>query len=110
MAGIGNIYADEILFQASLHPSVAASMLDRSATHRLFDVMKACCRRQSIVVLERSPLRIACRRRSCCPTATPVAGVRAVVARSRRTGAVDAPVTIFRNVSHDRIEIAGEPR
>jgi formamidopyrimidine-DNA glycosylase len=40
MAGIGNIYADEILFQARLHPGMAASQLDNAMRHRLFDAMK----------------------------------------------------------------------
>lgn len=40
MAGIGNLYADEILFQARLHPGVIAQSLDASARRRLFDAMK----------------------------------------------------------------------
>jgi formamidopyrimidine-DNA glycosylase len=40
VAGIGNIYADEILFQAKLHPAVSAALLDGAARHRLFDTMK----------------------------------------------------------------------
>jgi formamidopyrimidine-DNA glycosylase len=40
VAGIGNIYADEILFQARLHPGLAANMLDAGMRHRLFGAMK----------------------------------------------------------------------
>jgi formamidopyrimidine-DNA glycosylase len=40
MAGIGNIYADEILFQARLHPAIAANSLDAGMRHRLFAAMK----------------------------------------------------------------------
>ena len=40
MAGIGNIYADEILFQATLHPAIAANSLDAATRHRLFAAMK----------------------------------------------------------------------
>jgi formamidopyrimidine-DNA glycosylase len=40
VAGIGNIYADEILFQARLHPGMAANSLDAGMRHRLFDAMK----------------------------------------------------------------------
>ncbi|MCW3475401.1 Fpg/Nei family DNA glycosylase [Limobrevibacterium gyesilva] len=40
MAGIGNIYADEILFQARLHPDTPAATVDRAATRRLFDAMR----------------------------------------------------------------------
>lgn len=36
MAGIGNIYADEILFQAKLHPATPAHALDKPATRRVF--------------------------------------------------------------------------
>lgn len=41
MAGIGNIFSDEILFHARLHPAVAANALDRPAAHRLFDSVKS---------------------------------------------------------------------
>jgi formamidopyrimidine-DNA glycosylase len=40
IAGIGNIYADEILFQAQLHPGVATNTLDGAARRRLFNAMK----------------------------------------------------------------------
>lgn len=40
MAGIGNIYADEILFQARLHPATASNALDKDATSRLFNAIK----------------------------------------------------------------------
>ncbi len=40
VAGIGNLYADEILFQARLHPGVVAQSLDVGARRRLFDAMK----------------------------------------------------------------------
>jgi formamidopyrimidine-DNA glycosylase len=40
IAGIGNIYADEILFQARLHPAIAANGLDAGMRHRLFAGMK----------------------------------------------------------------------
>ena len=35
LAGIGNIYSDEILFQARLHPKLSASDLDEAARRRL---------------------------------------------------------------------------
>lgn len=41
VAGIGNIYSDEILFQTRLHPGSRADRLDASARRRLFDTMKA---------------------------------------------------------------------
>jgi formamidopyrimidine-DNA glycosylase len=40
MAGIGNIYADEILFQARLHPGMPANRLDADTRPRLFGAMK----------------------------------------------------------------------
>jgi formamidopyrimidine-DNA glycosylase len=40
VAGIGNIYADEILFQARLHPGMTANRLDAKARRALFDAMK----------------------------------------------------------------------
>ena len=40
MAGIGNIYADEILFQARLHPATPTDSLDKAMISRLFDAMK----------------------------------------------------------------------
>lgn len=40
MAGIGNIYADEILFQARLHPAVTTNALDAAGRHRLFTAIK----------------------------------------------------------------------
>jgi formamidopyrimidine-DNA glycosylase len=35
VAGIGNVYSDEILFQAKLHPKTAAESLDAKALKRL---------------------------------------------------------------------------
>jgi formamidopyrimidine-DNA glycosylase len=40
VAGIGNIYADEILFQARLHPGLAARALDAAARTRLYEAMR----------------------------------------------------------------------
>jgi formamidopyrimidine-DNA glycosylase len=40
IAGIGNIYADEILFQARLHPGAVAASLEPAARHRLFGAIK----------------------------------------------------------------------
>jgi len=40
MAGIGNIYADEILFHAGLHPAIPAGALDGKARLRLFNAMR----------------------------------------------------------------------
>jgi formamidopyrimidine-DNA glycosylase len=40
MAGIGNIYADEILFQAGVHPAAIAASLTPAAMHGLFAAMK----------------------------------------------------------------------
>jgi len=40
MAGIGNTYVDEILFQARVHPGVVSNALDAAARHRLFAAMK----------------------------------------------------------------------
>ncbi len=40
IAGIGNTYVDEILFQAKLHPGTMATTLDANAKHRLFRAMK----------------------------------------------------------------------
>ncbi|GBD44144.1 Formamidopyrimidine-DNA glycosylase [bacterium HR40] len=40
VAGIGNVYADEILFQAGLRPDVPVSALDRGWRRRLFRAMR----------------------------------------------------------------------
>ena len=40
IAGIGNIYSDEILFQAGVHPQKKASQLDESSVEKLFRAMK----------------------------------------------------------------------
>jgi formamidopyrimidine-DNA glycosylase len=40
LAGIGNIYSDEILFQAGLHPRTRASDLDKGRTARLLRTMR----------------------------------------------------------------------
>lgn len=40
VAGIGNIYSDEILFQAGLHPGIAADRLSRESATRLFRAVK----------------------------------------------------------------------
>jgi formamidopyrimidine-DNA glycosylase len=41
MAGIGNLYADEILFQARLHPATPSNSLDRKIISELFNAMKS---------------------------------------------------------------------
>ncbi len=40
IAGIGNIYSDEILFQARLHPALAAAALAAEARRRLYGAMR----------------------------------------------------------------------
>ncbi|MEJ2726474.1 MAG: DNA-formamidopyrimidine glycosylase family protein, partial [Deltaproteobacteria bacterium] len=40
VAGIGNIYSDEIVFQAGIHPKAKAQDLNDKATERLFQSMK----------------------------------------------------------------------
>ena len=41
VAGIGNLYSDEILFQAQLHPKTPTDALDRTALRRLFTKMRS---------------------------------------------------------------------
>jgi len=41
IAGIGNIYSDEMLFQSGIHPQKKASQLDESSLRKLFREMKA---------------------------------------------------------------------
>ncbi len=41
IAGIGNIYANEILFRAGLHPNREASQLRRTTITRLYDTMQS---------------------------------------------------------------------
>ena len=40
IAGIGNIYADEMLFDARIHPETSASSLGKKTVERLYDSMK----------------------------------------------------------------------
>ncbi len=40
IAGIGNIYADEMLFNARVHPETPASSIGKKAAERLYDSMK----------------------------------------------------------------------
>jgi formamidopyrimidine-DNA glycosylase len=40
IAGIGNIYANEILFRAGLHPRQVASKLKPDAINRLYDMIR----------------------------------------------------------------------
>jgi formamidopyrimidine-DNA glycosylase len=44
VAGIGNIFADEILFQARVHPGMAANLLDTGGRRRLFDAIRSVLR------------------------------------------------------------------
>jgi formamidopyrimidine-DNA glycosylase len=44
IAGIGNIYANEILFRARLHPNREANQLPAAAISRLYDTMQAVLR------------------------------------------------------------------
>ena len=41
IAGIGNIYSDEILFQACIHPKAPANKLNSTQIERIFKVMKS---------------------------------------------------------------------
>ncbi|MHC1727433.1 MAG: zinc finger domain-containing protein [Syntrophobacteraceae bacterium] len=40
MAGIGNLYSDEILFQACIHPKARVSELDEQQLKTIFNKMK----------------------------------------------------------------------
>ena len=40
-AGIGNIYSDEILFQARIHPYTVVSQLNEELLHRIYTTMRA---------------------------------------------------------------------
>ena len=40
IAGIGNVYADEILFQAGIHPKIKVNQLETERLERLFRVMR----------------------------------------------------------------------
>lgn len=40
LAGVGNIYSDEILFQACIHPKMPANKLNSTQIERIFKVMK----------------------------------------------------------------------
>lgn len=61
IAGIGNIYSDEILFQAGLHPNTKVIALDRPTTRRLFATMRGvlktaiACGAGSEIALARMP-------------------------------------------------------
>jgi formamidopyrimidine-DNA glycosylase len=44
LAGIGNVYADEILFQAGVHPRTKISELDQEALEALFHTMRGVLR------------------------------------------------------------------
>jgi formamidopyrimidine-DNA glycosylase len=39
MAGLGNVYSDEILFRARLHPKTPVAALDAAERERLFDAI-----------------------------------------------------------------------
>lgn len=41
IAGIGNIYSDEILFQARVHPECAAGELDKNTLQQLYQAMQS---------------------------------------------------------------------
>jgi formamidopyrimidine-DNA glycosylase len=40
ISGIGNIYSDEILFQAGIHPEKGVDTLDEKAIHHLFMTLR----------------------------------------------------------------------
>jgi formamidopyrimidine-DNA glycosylase len=40
IAGIGNLYADEILYQSRIHPLTTADKLDKDKLKKLFNEMK----------------------------------------------------------------------
>lgn len=45
VAGIGNVYSDEILYHAGLHPLVPAALLDAAGRRRLYEVTEGVLRR-----------------------------------------------------------------
>jgi Formamidopyrimidine-DNA glycosylase len=46
IAGIGNLYADEILFRAGMHPATAAVSLSDKDLRRLFRATRMCWKEQ----------------------------------------------------------------
>ena len=83
VAGLGNIYVDETLFAARLHPLQAAGRLDATQAGRLFDAM------QAVVTKGSTHAGPACRAEV---TATLRATSARCSARSPCTGAPDGPV------------------
>ena len=82
IAGIGNIYADEILFQARLHPKTPVTSLDDRQRGELFAQIKAVLAngdrvRRGRRAVSRAPAREAI----CSRTATKAASARAAAAR-----------------------------
>ena len=56
MAGIGNVYSDEILFQARVHPKAKVNDLDQVTLRRIFDCLKDVLATLVDVRLERDKL------------------------------------------------------
>ena len=93
IAGIGNIYADEILFQARLHPKTAAprSTIGNAATCSRRS--SRCCKRRSRAAPAPSSSSTGCPTTICSRTATKAASARAAATLSRRSNPADAPPT-----------------
>ncbi|MFO7581227.1 Fpg/Nei family DNA glycosylase [Guyparkeria sp.] len=56
LAGIGNVYSDEILFQAGLHPKHAGSSLDDAQAETIFEAMRRVL--EEAVAAEADPARL----------------------------------------------------
>ena len=85
IAGIGNIYADEILFQARLHPKTRRHIARRSAARRPVRARsRRYWKRRSSAARAPSSFSSACPRSICSRTATKAASARVAAPLSRR--------------------------
>jgi formamidopyrimidine-DNA glycosylase len=91
VAGIGNLYADEILFQARLHPKTPGRGLDKGRRRALLGEIKA-----------RSSFWKSSRKTICCRSATKAGSVRIVARRWRRSRRPAEPATTARAARRSR--------
>lgn len=56
LSGIGNLYADEVLFQSRIHPKIKANQLSEEELNRLYETMQTVLKTVSNCKIEDEPL------------------------------------------------------
>ena len=104
IAGIGNIYADEILFRVRMHPATEiVSTWTTKPSQNYFGPLTTSCERR----LRRKPIRTRCHNHGCCRTGEKAGNVLVAGGDLNQRPSADAPHGFVRIVRGARPEVPG---